>query len=99
LIIPEGVASLPNTYPPFEDNPLVTITIPRSLGSFAHAFEGLPIAGITLPDNVNEANLEQFGASFVECYTSHDKKAGTYVYDGSAWALDHEADPAFPALL
>jgi hypothetical protein len=85
VIIPEGIASLPNRYPPFAKNPLINIVIPRSLKSFARSFEGLPIAYITLPDNVNEANLEQFGESFVDYYASQGKKAGTYVYDGRIW--------------
>jgi hypothetical protein len=87
---------------PFAGNPLASLTIPPSLVSryynvtdwdesgyrgFAGSFSGLPITRITLPANVDERNLRQFGESFVNFWNLQGKKAGTYVYTGRIWTV------------
>jgi hypothetical protein len=87
---------------PFAGNPIASLTIPPSLISsyynvtdwdesnyrgFAGSFSGLPITRITLPANVHEANLRQFGESFVNFWKIQGKKAGAYVYTGRIWTV------------
>jgi hypothetical protein len=101
LLIPEGVTHIRNhsLYSnPFDGNPLASLTIPPSLAyynngdygqgrGFDGSFQGLPITRITLPANVHERNLRQFGESFVNFWNVQGKKAGTYVYTGRIWTV------------
>jgi hypothetical protein len=101
LAVPEGVTYIRNhsLYSnPFDGNPLASLTIPPSLArydngeyrerqGFDGSFRGLPITRITLPANVNETNLRQFGESFVNFWNVQGKKAGTYVYTGRIWTV------------
>jgi hypothetical protein len=98
VVIPEGVVYVSTA---FGGNPLAGITIPPSLATalhknsigqsytgFADSFEGLPITRITLPEEVFESNLWQFGESFVNFWKLQTEKAGTYVYTGRIWRLE-----------
>jgi hypothetical protein len=98
IVIPNGVTYLEYNYRDgvFEKNPITRVTIPRSLApyygifsgqqsGFINAFRGCPITSITLPADVADANLRQFGESFVNFYNLQSKEGGTYLITNRVW--------------
>jgi hypothetical protein len=94
LVVPDSVTFLqPES---FSGNPLVSIVIPPSLApyllygtkGFCDAFKGVTtITSITLPANVEQSNVVQFGSDFTSFWSSQGRKAGTYVKNGRIWTL------------
>ena len=77
----------------FGENPITSLTIPPSLAScdygrgFKDSFKELSLTRITLPANVNEENVRQFGEGFVNFWENQNRKAGTYVFN-RIWTLE-----------
>ena len=103
LVIPNGVRYIAQDSwgrGPFHENPITSINIPPSLApnvrndwdnsgnqGFAGGFTRLPITSITLPANVSQDNLTQFGESFINFWNLQGKKAGTYILNGRIWTV------------